>query len=104
MSSKDSVSSTTNRKKQKKPSYNQPEVSLPDLSSETGETCIFTDSKEMKTDPSTNTGPGPCKETLTVRTYTPTSDFHPHLIQTEGQTYNLPTLTSSIQLCVITTL
>lgn len=43
----------------------------------------------METNPSTNTGPctGPCKETLTV-----TSDSHPHLIQTEGQTYSLPTL------------
>lgn len=64
------------------------------MSSETDETCIFTDSKEMETNPSTNTGPctGPCKETLTVRTDTPTSDSHPHLIQTEGQTYSLPTL------------
>lgn len=64
------------------------------MSSETGETCIFTDSKEMETNPSTNTGPctDPCKKTLTVRTDTPTSDSHPHLIQTEGQTYSLPTL------------
>lgn len=48
----------------------------------------------METNPSTNTGPctGRSKETLTVRTDTPTSDSHPYLIQTEGQTYSLPTL------------
>lgn len=104
MSSKGSVSSTTNRNKRKhnSPSDNHSKTtrrrflsaSLPDLNSATSETNIFTDSKEMETNPSTATGlgTGPGIETLTLGTEIPTSDSHPPLIQTEGQTYSLPTL------------
>lgn len=57
-------------------------------------TYIFPYSKEMETNPSTTTGPDTelCSETLTLETDIPTSDSHPPLIQTEGQTYSLPTL------------
>lgn len=74
-------------------------ASLRDLNSATSETYISTDSKEMESNPglsppSTTTGPstGPSIETLTPGTDIPASDSYPPLIQSEGQTYSLPTL------------
>lgn len=106
MSSGGSVSSTTNRNKRKhnSPSDNLTKTtrrrflsaSLPDLNSATSETCISTVSKAMETNPglsppSTITGhcTGSCIETPTD---IPKLDPHPPLIQSEGQTYSLPTL------------